>query len=126
MGGIAMAGGMRGGNDMIRKLQAAAQRIQTDVRAAVNDEGERLLDKAEERVPVDTGELRDSGHVIDATEGDTIAAEIEFDAPHALVVHEDLEAKHDDGQAKFLESVLKENAKTVVANIGEKLRDTLK
>lgn len=62
-------------------------------------------------VPVDTGELHDSGHYIQPRrEGDSIIGGFVFDAPHAMAVHEDLEAFHPRGEAKYMESVLNQSA----------------
>lgn len=45
----------------------------------------KLLDEANTIVPVITGELKDSGHVEIISKNE---AEVIYDAPHAVVVHE--------------------------------------
>lgn len=48
------------------------------------DAAKECLEDAKEVVPVDTGELKQSGKTV--IKGDTI--EVVFDAPHAIYVHE--------------------------------------
>lgn len=45
-----------------------------------------VLDTAQDLVPVDTGELKASGHVTVAETGKSIAAAVSFDADHAAFV----------------------------------------
>src|SRR5689334_11311522 len=97
---------------MQERLRQAAVDLRAKSRAAVEAEAERILAEAKNRVPVDTGELRDSGRVEmdDDRPGEPIRARIVFDAEHAGIVHEDLEADHLTGQAKFLESAMNDAA----------------
>jgi hypothetical protein len=73
---------------------------------------DRVLTKAKELTPVDYGTLRDSGIVDDPTITATkISVEIGFGggaAHYAIYVHEDLEAQHEVGQAKFLSTAMDE------------------
>lgn len=88
-----------------------------------------LLPLAKERTPVDYGILRDSGLVkLPKITKDGVTVEIGFGggaAHYALWVHEDLEAKHEVGQAKFLESAINDLAgsflPTVAANLARVL-----
>lgn len=43
--------------------------------------------------------------------------DIGYTAPYAIYVHEDLQANHTVGQAKFLEQPLRQNIQKVVANV---------
>lgn len=58
--------------------------------------------RAQELVPVDTGNLKGSAFTRKAPEDDKVV-ETGFGAAYAVYVHEDLEAYHDNGQAKYLE-----------------------
>lgn len=78
---------------------------------ALREEAEIEMTEAKRRTPVDLGPLRASGHVVYGHAG--LTARLDFggpSAPYAVYVHEDLEAFHRVGQAKFLESVLLESA----------------
>lgn len=69
--------------------------------------GYLVLRGAQLLVPVDTGHLKNSGYVRDLGEGKGV--EIGFTASYAIYVHENMEAYHAVGQAKFLEQSLKDN-----------------
>lgn len=100
------------------------------VSAAVKGEGsegvraglEKLLAASNDRVPVDTGELKGSGSVV--VEG--LEGAVTYSAEHAVVVHENLEAQHPDGQVKFLEAALQEEQDELLAAIAERLKAALK
>ena len=72
------------------------------------------MTEMKKRVPVMFGVLRDSGQVDDPRwVGDHCITDLGFGgaaAEYAEKVHEDLEAYHDTGQAKYAESVLNESA----------------
>jgi hypothetical protein len=69
-------------------------------------QAEDLLQASLILVPVDKGDLRNSGHV----EIDEAGAQVVYDAPHAIYVHENLQKNHSQGQgqAKYLEQPLVE------------------
>jgi hypothetical protein len=81
--------------EMQRKMRKAAEEIGANAKAAVEAEAQRILEEAKKRVPVDTGELRDSGRVVTVESGNTVTSRIEFTAEHAAHVHEDPDAQHD-------------------------------
>lgn len=51
-----------------------------------------------------------------------VQVRVGYNAPYALVVHEDMEAHHDNGQAKFLEQPARQNGKIY----GQLVSDALK
>ncbi len=56
-------------------------------RLSVEQSCEAVLEEAEAIVPVDTGELRDSGHVTTVRdEGNHVTGSVVFDSPHAAYV----------------------------------------
>ena len=61
-------------------------RIDEAVAQAVTGWATKVLETAQDIVPVDTGELRDSGHVEVTQAGKTVAAAVVFDAPHSVYV----------------------------------------
>lgn len=95
---------LTGVDAMQRRIRKIADAWPEDVEHAMREETKAILrEDVSPHVPRDTNELVDSGHVVVETKGKTTTAAIVFDAPHARIVHEDFEAKHDDGEAKFLE-----------------------
>lgn len=104
----------------IKKLQ---QQYPKRVANAMLAEARVELKEARRRTPVDTGELRASGFVAQTITRSKIETEIGFDTPYAIFVHEDLEANHPrGGQAKFLESVLRESAPHMADRLARRLR----
>jgi hypothetical protein len=89
---------------------------------------EMLIEHAEiqRRTPVDTGALRASEHVeTPKIAQNTISCSVVAggpSAPYAVIVHEDLEAFHRVGQAKFIESVLTESGPYMMDRIGRRLK----
>lgn len=83
---------------------ARAQYIETEIDAT----------EAKERTPVDTGTLKGTVHATGPDmDGDRIVTAIVAGgpaAPYAIEVHENLDAFHKVGQAKFIESVTRESA----------------
>lgn len=89
---------------------------------ALFDEANEAFAKSQRVVPVDTGSLRASGHVVPPVYSDTGAViEIAYGgvaAPYAGIVHEDMEARHDSPtKAKYLEGPVEEQ----VDGMGERL-----
>lgn len=67
-------------------------------------EATKIMNASKLLVPVDTGFLRQSGHVqIPAINGDRVTVTLGYAAEYALYVHEHLGARHKVGTAKFLE-----------------------
>lgn len=79
------------------------------------------------RTPVDTGTLRATVQVVGPVrEGTTIRAWISAGtegpaADYALVVHEDLEAFHAVGEAKYIERPLMESAPYMAGRIAKRI-----
>jgi hypothetical protein len=89
---------------------AAAQALRAEVEAT--------LAEATTRVPVDTGELRDSGVIV----GEGMSLSIAYTARHALPVHERVEVRHLIGEAKWLERTMDERSGGMAARMGSDVR----
>jgi hypothetical protein len=92
---------------------------------ALFQEAERVMAEAKRRTPVDTGALRSSG-TVSAPTADAGGFQVQLSfggpsAPYGLYVHEDLEAHHPVGQAKFLESAALEAAPTLLDHVGRRV-----
>jgi len=112
----------------VRKLKEFEERVKDRVgqwhkgtAMAMMSVGEEWMTEAKKRTPVDTGALRASGHVQGPEEiGDTMIVKLVFGGPsadYAMDVHENLDAYHRVGQAKYLESVILERKGTYVAEV---------
>jgi len=71
------------------------------------------------KTPVDTGNLRQSHFVDVRKKKRSIEGIIGAIAAYAIFVHEDLEAKHTVGEAKFLENAIRESAPIILATIAK-------
>ena len=81
-----------------------------------------LLEKSNDLVPVDNGELRDSG----TADAEGKRAAVAYTAPHAMKQHERLDFDHPNGgQAKFLETAALANASAIEQAIAEAMREQL-
>ena len=98
--------------------------------AGMTQHMEGVIGIAKERTPVDTDTLRPSGLVlpanIGATKVEVVAGFGGAASDYAVRVHEDMQAFHDDGQAKFLESAFIEKEGMVAATLAAALTAALK
>src|SRR5690349_14901921 len=74
--------------------------------------------------PLEYGDLR-SGHTVVPATPDGLEAAVTNDVEYAIYVHEDLTARHDDGQAKFLEEAALSSAREVEQIVGAAIRRRL-
>ena len=95
---------IEGFDEMQRTLTRIAKNVTAQAKRGLGDRAGAILEASNQLVPVDTGELKDSGIITDVKRrGDVIEATVEYTADHAAPVHEDLDARHPAGQAKFLQ-----------------------
>lgn len=115
---------IRGVKEMVARLRTVATKMPNTVMQALYQEAQIELTESKRRVPVDTGTLKSSGHVAGTEHvGNKFTATIAYGgaAPYAIYVHEDLEAHHEVGQAKYLESVLMESAPYIAARLARRV-----
>lgn len=126
MPGIGTRLDLSGIEEMRKKADVAKREFRNAVVRAVK-KFERIEGKEmDKRTPVDTGELIESrfeGEPV--VNGDTIEAVMGYTAEHAEIVHEDLEAHHSVGQAKYMESVLNESGPHFLERVAEDVKKDL-
>jgi hypothetical protein len=84
----------------------------------------QILKKSNSYVPVDTGFLRNSGHMYTKGTGDKIESVVAYNAEYAIYVHEDLAMRHPHGgQAKFLERAVAETKPEIIEILKKTLND---
>lgn len=84
--------------------------------------GEHVIGKAQKLAPVASGFLKNSGVAQAAVDsGNSIDQVIGFNAEYAAAVHERLNVHHDQGQAKFLETAMRSEAKKLTRFVKEEL-----
>lgn len=117
---------VRGLTEMKNRILQMEKSLPRRLEAALKAEAEIEMTEAKRRTPVDTGTLRNSGRVSDPTwSGEQLSVHLSFGGAashYALIVHEDLNAFHAVGQAKFLESTLMESAPFMAKRIAERIK----
>ena len=96
----------------LAKLDKLPGRIERIIKSELFKEGEGIMAMSKEAfVPVDQGPLRASGHVDDpVVKGDEVTVTLGYGnsaVEYAVYVHEDLNAFHPTGEAKYLETPFK-------------------
>lgn len=121
-----MSSTLKGVEEMKRKLRGLAREFPLTVAKAAEQEFDIELAEMVRRTPKLTGALARSGKrhpaVVDAQ--GNVRVEITFgdnQVDYAIKVHEDLEAFHRNGQAKFMESVLNESRSSMASRIGARV-----
>lgn len=109
-------------------LKAASAAVKAAALRAADVFGDvQILGDAQEMAPVATGFLKSSGTTepaVMAADGG-ISKRIGFNAIYAVYVHEDLEAHHDDGQAKFLEESMRRGLPKFGPFVAGQIKDVL-
>ncbi len=118
---------LTGGIDMKGNVTKIAQKFPLQVAAAIARVLITELGEVKERTPLMTGALRRSERVLPPEiNGNIIRVSMMAggeSAPYAVIVHEDLEAHHPVGQAKFMESVINEVAPYFLQRVKAELGD---
>ena len=116
---------IKGIDRAVRRLKALGEDINKKVAPALFQEAEEIMGRSKELVPVDTGVLRSSGHVKrPEVDRNGVRVTLAYGGPaeaYALIVHENLRARHPVGQAKFLEQPLLEALPEVKRAVGKAL-----
>lgn len=117
---------LKGYTDMQRRFSMLTRGTKDAMGKALYAEAQIERTESMKRTPVDLGPLRAS-HTVFPPKGRGMEVYVDIavggpSAAYAVIVHEDLDANHTTGQAKFLESTLRESAphmsKRVAARLG--------
>jgi hypothetical protein len=103
-------------------LFATGQQMEKALRRGANYvkiESQRLC-------PVDTGRLRKSARIGQNGKGMRTEVFVSYNTEYAVYVHERLDVFHRVGQAKFLETVLKNQKREILGVVIESLREQQK
>lgn len=114
------------GSEKIRKnLKALREGMPKEVMQALYTETEIEVTEVKRRTPVDTGNLRASVHqhgpFRDGRQVYTMIVAGGVAAPYAVYVHENLDAFHKVGEAKFIESVILESRPHMMARVANRI-----
>lgn len=113
---------------MRAKLIRLRTKFPNEAALALRQEAEIEATEVKRRTPVDKGTLRGTVHVVGPVRegllGGTLYVMIVAGgpaAPYAVFVHEDLDAYHEVGQAKFLESVILESRAFMLQRVARRI-----
>jgi hypothetical protein len=113
--------GFTGDKELIARLRRFSLESKKQFRAGLVEVGKEKLEITKQIVPYKTGALQGTGRISVRVGEKQTTLKILYggpDAPYALRVHEDLNAKHNNGRrAKFVESVV------LQTRLGEELAD---
>jgi hypothetical protein len=96
---------------LIANLAKLDRGTRKECRKAITEIGDSKLPVMKERCPFKTGALRDTGRFTVQVGKQRITLKFHFgndSIRYALKQHEDLELEHKNGQAKYVESVVRE------------------
>ena len=97
-----------------------------DVEAAIYQEGNNIMGVSKRRTPVKWGNLKGSAHVkLPKTRGGKTSVELAYGTDYAIYVHEILTNEHPVGQAKFLESAVKEGMPGFIGRMKNRVLDRI-
>jgi len=118
---------LEGVEQMARRLQEIVANAKRELEVAVYQEALVVQRLSMQLTPVLTGALRASHETKrPRTDGGSLVVDIVVGgpaAPYALYVHENLDAHHKVGQAKFLESAVLAYQPEFATNVGKRLGD---
>jgi hypothetical protein len=115
---------LTGLGELLAKLKSFEKGFSDEVERALHEEAVVEQKESMRRTPVDLGPLRASHATRTEVTAKGIVAIIEVGgpaAPYAIYVHEDLEAHHPVGQAKFLESTINESKPHMAKRIAKRI-----
>lgn len=123
---MATGASMSGGDAMRQRLARIRTQFPNAVAEALFQEAQIELTEVKRRTPVDKGTLRASEHIIGPIiRGKSIYVLIAAGgpaAPYAIYVHENLDAFHKVGQAKYIESVILESRPYMAARVAKRMQ----
>lgn len=111
----------------LKALKQIDTESRTDAgRKALNRAGKSVLKRSQKNTPVLEGDVRDSHTLNVHVEGELVHADIDVTDPAAWYVHEQLENRHDDGTAKFLQKAIKSRRGFFQKAIREEMSDLVR
>lgn len=129
---------LESGKDFAQQGREVAMAALQKLGVALYQEGVGILEASKGLVPVDTGALRSSGYTAEPVyDGMTVTVDMGYGGPaaqinpktgestdgYALIVHENLDAFHKVGTAKFLEMPFDQATEGMAQRLATKMRD---
>lgn len=110
---------------VLSAMRGVEARVKRNLAEGVAAAAKMVYDKSQELVPVETGALKESGRIEVTGTGFGAKATVAYGgptAPHAFVVHEDLEAYHAPPTcAKYIAKAVTMTRGAAVARVGRQI-----
>ena len=113
-----MAIELQGIDKVLRNLEKINRKVEANLSESLKKGGDMVLDGSRKITPIDTGRMIQESDVKKITD---FYYQVRYNEDYALYVHEDLEASHPSGQAKFLQTATNDKGREVIKNIGKEL-----
>lgn len=113
-------------NTATRSLQKLARKYPVAFGKALGIEARGVLADSQAEVPIDTGELLESGVIVENLDPPSPNVRIGYGAEHALIVHENLDASHPVGKAKFLQDPFNKRKNGMARRIAKSTLDAVR
>lgn len=128
-----------GMTELFAKLNKLGDNAEKAAIEVFDEAAQEVYSKSQSLVPTDTAALKTSGRVSKArvSKKGVVTASVNYGGGpmerltgrpndlHAIVVHEDLSLKHDDGQAKFLEQPMVAARGSVLQRLSRRIMDRI-
>ena len=106
-------------------LTGIAAQVRAHVEDALAEGAQVILDRSDELVPKESGDLAASGSVNKGASGTNTVA-IKYSSVYARYIHENMQFKHPTGgSAKFLELAMNEKGSDAISKTGDEIRKVL-
>jgi len=114
---------IEGKKEFDRNLDKWADRGWDAAKQAMLDGANDIISKSVKECPVDTGTLRRS-HTVEETkdDADEYRVALGYNTDYAVKVHENLQATHAKGKAKYLEDPVNENMNNLERRIAKAIQ----
>ena len=109
---------LQGINDVIKNFEKINEQVEKNLVESLKKGAEMVLDKSRILAPKNTGKMVKES---DVKEVRPLDFQVRYNQDYALNVHEDLEARHTTGQAKFLHVATNDNGRKVIKDISKEL-----
>ena len=108
---------LEGRSKVLNKLNREISKIRGASRKGLLKASILIKERSMKKTPVDEGNLQASHYIKMRGDKNQPLAKIGCTAKYAIYVHENLEARHTNGEAKFLENAIKESEREVLTII---------
>ena len=116
---------IKGGAQIKRNYAKIEKSIQDATRIGLAEAGKFIEGKSKDGTPVDLGNLQDSHYTEPGGTRKSPVIEIGTTANYSVYVHEDMNARHTVGRAKFLQKAAYENADKILRGLATAIKKRL-